>query len=264
MTLALPVLWLWMRVQTRIATAQARAARAGASAADRCGLAGAGVLFAGNLCAWHWSITLTSVANATVLANVAPIFVGLTSWFVLGERYTRRLVVGLVVAMCGVFVLVGESFRLGPDHVLGDGLGAVTAAYYGGYIVVVRRLRARFSVATIMTWTAATASAALFVATLAAGEPLLPRSTAGWGILGCLALFSHAGGQSLIAYALAHLSAAFSSVGLLVQPIAAALLGWLLLAEPLGRWQVLGASVVLAGIYLAHSGSQPSGGDRGG
>ncbi|HSK38859.1 MAG TPA: EamA family transporter, partial [Arenibaculum sp.] len=67
---------------------------------------------------------------------------------------------------------------------------------------------------------------------------------------------SHAGGQSLIAYALAHLPAAFSSVSLLLQPAAAAILAWALLGEALGPWQAAGAVIVLAGIFLARRGSR--------
>jgi drug/metabolite transporter (DMT)-like permease len=70
-----------------------------------------------------------------------------------------------------------------------------------------------------------------------------------------LALISHAGGQGLIAYALAHLPAAFSSVSLLFQPVMAALFAWLLLAEGVVPLQVAGGLVVLVGIYLARRGS---------
>ena len=66
-----------------------------------------------------------------------------------------------------------------------------------------------------------------------------------------LGLVSHAGGQSLIAYALAHLPAAFSSLSLLVQPVAAAVLAWIILGESIGVWQVLGGAIVLSGILLA-------------
>jgi drug/metabolite transporter (DMT)-like permease len=71
-----------------------------------------------------------------------------------------------------------------------------------------------------------------------------------------LALISVAGGQSMIAYALAHLPAAFGSVSLLLQPAAAAVLAWLFLGEALGPWQALGAVIILDGIYLARRGSE--------
>jgi len=41
------------------------------------GLALAGVFFAGDLALWHWSIGVTSVANSTLLVNLAPVFVAL-------------------------------------------------------------------------------------------------------------------------------------------------------------------------------------------
>jgi drug/metabolite transporter (DMT)-like permease len=84
---------------------------------------------------------------------------------------------------------------------------------------------------------------------------MLPASALGWTFLAGLALVSHAGGQGLIAYALAHLPAAFSSVGLLFQPVMAALFAWWLLSESLVPLQVAGGLVVLAGIYLARRGS---------
>jgi drug/metabolite transporter (DMT)-like permease len=85
---------------------------------------------------------------------------------------------------------------------------------------------------------------------------LIATTLFGWMILVALALFSHAGGQSLIAYALAHLPASFSSVGLLLQPAVAALLAWSLLAEPLGWLQAVGGVVVLIGIVTARRASQ--------
>jgi drug/metabolite transporter (DMT)-like permease len=91
---------------------------------------------------------------------------------------------------------------------------------------------------------------------LASGDTMLPSTAYGWWILIGLALVSHAAGQGLIAYALAHLPAAFSSVSLLAQPVLAALFAWVLLAEALAPVQMIGALVVLAGIDLARRGSK--------
>jgi drug/metabolite transporter (DMT)-like permease len=84
---------------------------------------------------------------------------------------------------------------------------------------------------------------------------LLPISAAGWLVLLGLAMISHFGGQSLIAFALAKLPAAFSSVGLLVQPVAAAVFAWLILGEVLSPWQALGGALALAGIFIARRAS---------
>jgi drug/metabolite transporter (DMT)-like permease len=95
----------------------------------------------------------------------------------------------------------------------------------------------------------------LLPAALASGEATLPATASGWWILIGLALVSHAAGQGLIAYSLAHLPAAFSSVSLLFQPVMAALFAWVLLSEALVPLQMAGGVIVLAGIYLARRGS---------
>ena len=106
---------------------------------------------------------------------------------------------------------------------------------------------------SIAKWTLT--ALALLPVTLVSGETLLPADARGWLVLVGLAWISHCAGQGLIAYSLAHLPAAFSSVSLLFQPVMAAIFAWLLLAEPLVPLQLAGGLVVLAGIYLARRGS---------
>ena len=97
--------------------------------------------------------------------------------------------------------------------------------------------------------------AALLVITLLSGEQLLPPTFWGWLVLLALAWLIHIGGQGLIAFAMAHLPAAFSSVTLLIQPVTATILAWLLLSEVIGPWQAAGGGLVLAGIFVARRGS---------
>ena len=252
LALSLPALWLWLHLEGRGERQTARPA----SRADYAGLVVAGLLFAGDLAFWHWSIQFTTVANATLLANFAPVFVTLTAFALFGERFSRTFLIGMALALAGACVLMGRSFTLSPSHLLGDALGIVTAMFYAGYIIAVGRLRARFSTATIMAWSGLVTCAVLLPVALVSGEGLIATTVYGWAILLGLALISHAGGQSLIAYALAHLPAAFSSVSLLLQPAVAALLAWVILGEALGPWQALGALVILVGIYLARRGSR--------
>lgn len=251
MFLALPVLgvWWWTERHRRGTPPTATHRRI------RCWLIAAGLFFAADLAVWHWSIRITTVANATLLANLAPLFVTLASWAIFGQRFRTGFLVGMAVALGGAFVLMGASLGFGRARLAGDLLGMLTAVFYAGYIISVTRLRAGVSTATVMFWSAAVSAAALLPLALLSGENLLPVSTNGWLVLLALAVVSHAGGQGLIAWALAHLSAAFGSVSLLWQPVAAALFAWLLLHESPGAWQAAGGIIVLAGIYLARRAS---------
>jgi drug/metabolite transporter (DMT)-like permease len=128
--------------------------------------------------------------------------------------------------------------------------------FYAGYILSISRLRSRSSTAAVMTYSGIVTCVALLPIALLSGENLLATTAYGWSVLLGIAFVSRVGGQSLITYALADLPAAFSSVGLLLQPLAAALLAWAILGEALGWWQALGGAVVLTGLVLAQRGTQ--------
>jgi len=241
--LAVPLLW----------AAYALAPRSGAALRGNAWLLGAaGVAFAGDLAFWHWSIQFTSVANSTLLANLASIFVTLAAWALWRQVPRALFLLALALALVGVGMLVRSSVHFAPRALLGDALGVVTAMFYAWYLLSVKGLRDRGAATLqLMAVTSTVTAIVLLPAALASGEALLPRSAAGWLILLGLAWITHAGGQGLIAYALAHLPAAFSSVGLLFQPVMAAGFAWVILGEPLVALQVAGGTVVLAGIYLA-------------
>ena len=135
---------------------------------------------------------------------------------------------------------------------IGDALGVVTAMFYAGYQLTVTRLRARVATSTIMAWSGLITAIVLLPLALASGEQLLPVSTMGWVKLIGLAMISQVAGQSLIAYAMAHLPATFSSVGLLFQPIMATLFAWILLGETVSTLQLVGGFTVLVGIRMVH------------
>ena len=83
---------------------------------------------------------------------------------------------------------------------------------------------------------------------------------AGWAFLIALAAGPQVFGQGLIAWSLAHLPVAFASVSLLVQPVTAALVAWVLFNERIGPLQAVGGMIVLVGIMCLH-GEGARGGD---
>lgn len=244
--LAAPLLWplLWVSRRGR------------ALSIDWKLLVAAGLAFAGDLVFWHWSIRFTSVANSTLLANLAAPFVTLAVWIFWRQRPSALFAAGLAAALLGVIMLVHTSLAFSRTALLGDAFGVITALFYAAYILSVKELRDRGAATLHVMATATTLTAVmLFPVALASGETLLPASATGWLVLAGLAWISHCAGQGLIAYSLAHLPAAFSSVSLLLQPVMAAIFAWMILSEPLVPLQIVGGLVVLAGIYLARRGS---------
>jgi drug/metabolite transporter (DMT)-like permease len=247
--LAIPAVWIWLRL--RPAAAGRHGPRTFGEAAW---LLFAGALFAGDLAFWHLSLHHTTVANATLFANAAPVFVVAAERFLFARRIGRSFLGGLALALAGAACLLGGSLSIEPDRLVGDGFGIVTAAFLAGYLIAVERLRHTFSAATIMLWTSIGTAAVLFPVAWATDEPMLARTAEGWAVLLALAWISHAAGQGLIAFALAHLPAGLAALGLLTEPLAAALLALIVLAEPITAWQTVGGTIILWGIFFARKG----------
>jgi drug/metabolite transporter (DMT)-like permease len=248
--LALPVLFAYVAlVPGNGATTAARGTPVGWREWRDIGLTG--VFFAGDLTFWHWSITETSVANATLFATSTPIFVAIAAWLWLGERITRNFVIGLALSLAGAAMLAGSSFQAAPGHLTGDLYGIITALFFTGYLLMVKRLRRVLSAAAIMAWSGVVTAAVLAGINLFVGEAWVPVSLAGWAVLIALALVSHAAGQGLLAQALARLPASFSAVAMLSEPLFAAAIAWVALGEAVTALQAAGGVVILLGIITA-------------
>ncbi|NNE38854.1 MAG: DMT family transporter [Gammaproteobacteria bacterium] len=252
LSLCVPVLFFWIAFTDKQSSAVVKFKY---NKRDVLMLSLPGLFFAGDMGFWHWSITYTTVANATLFANFAPIFVTLASFLLFKERFSRLFILALIVATTGMIILMGTSADSGGTFLLGDALGILAAVFYAAYLMSVGKLRGKNSTVLIMFWSSLSASIILLPVSMLSGESLVPDTANGWIVLFALAWVSHIGGQGLIAYALAHLSTAISSVSLLVQPVAAAILAWILFSEALSVIQIFGGLTVLMGIFLARRAS---------
>ncbi|AOF94184.1 DMT family transporter [Sinorhizobium sp. RAC02] len=213
-----------------------------------------GAFLAIDLVAWHLSLHMTSVANATLLANLAPVFVTLGSWLVFRTRITPIFLTGLALALAGIVVLKGGPAAIGGGQLAGDATAIVAAIFYACYMLAIGHVRSRFSTLRIMVWTTFSAAICMLPIALFFEGSLMPVTLFGWAMVVGLAFISHVSGQGLVTYALAYLPTAFSSLTLLLQPVVAAILAWLVLSEPVGMMQAVGGLIVLAGILVARRG----------
>ena len=101
-----------------------------------------------------------------------------------------------------------------------------------------------------MFWSSFAGAPLLLLAGVGLGEDLVPCSPVGWAACAGLGLM-HVAGQGAIAWSLGKLPTATASVVVLIQPVVAAILGWLLFNEMFGAWQAAGAALALAGVILA-------------
>ena len=241
-SLALPLLYLWMR----LADGPKAAGKRFPTATILSGLA-----FSGDLFFWHLAIVNTSVANATFFATTAPIWVVLFGWLVFRQRATGAVLAGLGLCLAGGSALLAQSFELKPAGAIGDVFGIATGVFFGLYFLAVQAARKTASAAQLTFEATLITAAILLVVALVAERSMLPHSLRGVAALLAMAWISHCGGQGLLSIALGRLPAAFSSLVIFLEAIAAAGFGYLVLGESVTIVQALGGLAILAGIFVA-------------
>ncbi|WBH15184.1 DMT family transporter [Sphingomonas radiodurans] len=210
-------------------------------------LLGSGVLFAGDLASWHVGIHQTKLANATLFGNAATFVFPLYGFLVARTWPTRMQGVALGLAAVGAALLMGQSYQLAPENLIGDLLCLVAGILYAGYFILMARARATMPPLPALGLSSAAATLPLLVAALLLGERIMPGD---WTPLVALALLSQVVGQGLMIYALGRISPLVIGLALLTQPVVAAAIGWLAYGETLGSADLIGALLVAVALVL--------------
>jgi len=211
----------------------------------------AGITFAGSLSVWNWSMTQTSVANATLLENCLPIFTTLGGWLFLRQRFSRLFLAGMGLAILGVIAIGLGDLQLVGDQQWGDGAAMLSALLAAISLLSVEQLRHKLSTLWIMLGTSLVGTLFAFGVMCLTESQWFPQHPPAILAVISLSLISHCLGQGLLTFSLSHFTSAFVSVILLIVPAIAAILAWMLFGEALSIPNLLAFTVVLVGIYGA-------------
>lgn len=238
LTLALPVLLLLMRRETGGKLPPARALWIAT---------GAGVFFGLDLAAWHIGILQTKVANATLFGNSASLL--LVIWGILLSRTLPRgwQALAILLAFAGSALLMGQSYEASSAYLVGDLLSLLAGALYTGYVLMMQRVRGEVGPWSALAISSGAGIPILLAAALAMNEAIMPHN---WTPLIVLALMSQLVGQGLLIWALPRFSPLVIGLTLLVQPVVAAVAGWLIFQETLSAVEIFGGALVAAALVL--------------
>lgn len=225
----------------------------------------AGVLFAGDLIAWHHAIEAVGAGLATVLGNLQVLVVGLIAWAAFGERPPRSTLAAVPIVLVGIALISGlGGGAYGADPVRGVLLGLLTAFFYAGYLILIRRggQDLRRPAGPVAVATASTVAAGVVIGLLMGDlDPRPGPASLGW--LALLGVTAQSAGYLLISLSLPRLPAVMTSILLLTQPVATLGLSMLLLEEAPSARQLAGVALVIGGIAAATLGGRRSAGSAG-
>jgi drug/metabolite transporter (DMT)-like permease len=239
------VLWTWRGARGPTRPFDARAAWIAVAG---------GIFFALDLALWNTAVMKTHAAVAAILGNNTPIFVGILSWLVLRRRPAASFWIGLALSLSGCVLIIGATLigTRASGSLAGDLLALTASVFFAAYLIVTERVRRSMDTLTFNALAMAGSVAALAAIAIALRLPLAGFPPRTWAALAGLGLVSQLVAYYALVYALGHLPATITSVGLLAQIPCTAALAWLLLGEPLTGVQLIGGAVVLAGIYVVN------------
>ena len=214
---------------------------------------------------WTWSLTQTTAANGTMLANMPPLFTALGGWLFLGQRFDRRFLTGLGIAVGGAIALtLGDWLQpkeelFGATALIGDTAAFLSSVFYAGSFLLMEKLRQRLTTSDILAWRCTIGLMIVAPFVWAIDDSMFPVSSIGWTAVIGLAVFSEVIGHGLIVYSLKYFSSAFVTIVLLLEPAPAAGIAWLLFGEFLDFTNIVGFILITIGIYLAKTGKGADG-----
>jgi drug/metabolite transporter (DMT)-like permease len=224
-----------------------------------------GVFLAAHFATWITSLEFTSVTSSVVLVSTGPLWVALLSPVVLHERLGPGAAVGLGLALFGGLIIAAAGSCSWQDglhcsglgttpegtNLLGNLLALLGAWAVTGYLLIGRRLRTSMSLAPYIFLAYGSAAVVLLIAAVLTDSLVLdlPAQTYLWIIL--LALVPQLIGHSTYNWALRYLAAAAVAVTTLGEPVGSAVLAFFILHERPGTLVLVGAVLILAGIYVA-------------
>ena len=210
----------------------------------------ASLAFTTDLTLWHFSMDITSVSNATIIVNSAPIFVAILAFIFFKERLTKGFLLSFLVTYIGIVGLIYFSNNYVNGKLLGDILCLIAAFFYGVYLLVIARLGKENSL-NIIFYTTFFCCLFSIIPMMIEGGNLIPSSSFEWLNLILMAFLCQFGGQYFITHAIGKISASGASIGLLMQPLTATILAAIIFSEILTSLQIVFALISLFGIYLA-------------
>ena len=210
----------------------------------------ASLAFTTDLTLWHYSMDITSVSNATIIVNSAPIFVAILGFIFFKERLSKTFIRSFLITYIGIIGLIYYSNNYINGKVLGDILCLVAALFYAVYLLVIAKLGKENSL-NIIFYTTLFCCLFSIVPMLIQGGNMVPASKFEWINLLLMAFLCQFGGQYFITHGIGKISASEGSIGLLMQPITATILAAYLFNEILNITQIIFVFVALFGIYLA-------------
>lgn len=204
--------------------------------------------------AFNLALTYTSASQGALVQSSGPAVTAIAAVWLLGERITRRRLLGIALAIAGVLLVVarGTADANAPAPLPGNLLMFGTVVLWGIYTALAKRL-ANADPAVVLAIVSSLGTLLLIPPALveAMRTPIAPISPESWLRIIYLGAFPSAAGFLLYSRALRDVDAAYAGVFINLIPVIGVISGVVLLGDSVSPIALFGGLLVLAGIWIS-------------
>lgn len=209
-----------------------------------------GICFGSDIAVWNIAIQQSSATQATLLTNLAPIWVGLGMFSFLPNKPNRNFWIGAVFAVIGMIVLIGFETFYQLKFDIGFAFGVLSGVFYAAYILLSKYVLNQMQPISFMTYSMLVSSIFLGVICLIFEQPFYGFSTTVWSVLFVQGILCQLIAWTLISYATQKMEANRVSLSLISQALITSVFAWLFLKETITLQMIIGGAIILFGIRI--------------
>jgi len=210
----------------------------------------AGIIFASDIAVWNISLLKISATVSTLVANLAPVWVGLMGYLLFRKLSGRLFWIGTLIAIAGMVILVGYQHILHLQFNTGILLALLASFLYASYIMLTKNIMAGIDVFTFMFYSMLSSGIFLLVISGFTGDDMVHFPIEVWLCFIGMGLICQLVGWLTINYSLRYMESTKVAIALLSQTVFAGILAAFFLNEHLSFTEIIGSVVVLAGIAV--------------
>lgn len=209
-----------------------------------------GLVFASDIAVWNISLLKISATVSTLIANLAPVWVGLLGYLLFKKKAGKLFWMGTCLAIAGMIILVGFQSIITLQFNIGILLALLASLFYAIYILITKGILQKISTITFMFYNMLAGSIFLLIINIIQQNKLISYSMPTWLCFLGAGLICQLTGWLTINHSLRFLESTKVSIALLSQTVLACFWAILLLNERLELKEIIGSAIVLAGIAV--------------
>ena len=210
----------------------------------------AGILLGIHFALFFGSIKLTTIANATFLGTLAPIFTFCIEKFILKRSHSNILIAGLIFAICGATIIVSNHFDFSSDHTIGNLLAVSCSMFLGAGFIISQNVRKEVGTISFARTLFSTAAITLLIISFIVDSSLIGYSWKNYMGLLLLGIIPTLFGHGTMYFAIRHVSPTVVAATPMGEPIMASLMAWFLFSESVSMITMIGGTITILGLFL--------------